>query len=202
MEVKSQITQKNIEDFWIKVYFDLSVGYKIAAIKRAYRDFNRTLEDFPKDEIQKHSLKANWIMILKNKVEELLSIHFNNHEEFTIWHQSTCFQLRTANSDYHLSQGQAQKWINMTLKYLYALGEDRVGGISFNYQFFHVPIDNIIMTKFQNDGINKFDTAWSKIKDYNTYYEYQIKVRDMYKDQIPMDVEFLLFNEKQANLLP
>ena len=195
MKPKSQVTPKHIEDFWIKVYFDLSEGYKIAAIKRAYRDFSRTLENFPKDETQKNSLKTNWIGVIKNKLEELLSTQFNSQEDFTIWHQSTCFQLRIINPDFQLTQGQAQKWINMTLKYLFALGEDRVNGITNNYQYFHVPIDNIIMNKLNDIGIDKFNTVWSKIQDYNTYHEYQNKIRDTYKGQIPMDVEFMLFNE-------
>jgi hypothetical protein len=200
MNLKSQLTANHIEDFWIKVYFDLSEGYKIAAIKRAYRDFSRTLENFPKNESQKNSLKTNWINVLEKKVEELLSTQFINQEEFTTWHQSTCFQLRTINSNYPLTQGQAQKWINMILKYLFALGETRISGITNNYQYFHVPIDNIIMNKLQENGIDKFDMAWSKIKDYNTYHEYQVKIRNMYKNQIPMDVEFMLFNEPLQNI--
>ena len=47
----SQITDKNINDFILSLYFDLNENnYEMAAIKRAYRDFNRTLQKFPSDE--------------------------------------------------------------------------------------------------------------------------------------------------------
>ena len=193
--MKSELTSKNIIDFWLRVYFDLSESYEIAAIKRAYRDFNRTLEDFPKDENERAILRNNWINILVQQLEKLKATKFSNQEEFTIWHQSTCYKLCTENP-YKLNQGQAQKWINMTLKYLFAMGEENVSGISQNYEYFHVPIDNIIMEKLSQRGIAKFPVAWSKIKDYDSYHKYQIEIRNLFKGRIPMDVEFELFNEK------
>ena len=193
--MKSVLSKNDIENFWIRVYLDNSCGYKIAAIKRAYRDFNRTLKGLPQTEEERNVLREKWIAALGSKITELLSHEFTEQEEFTKWHQSTCYRLRTANESYHLSQGQAQKWINMTLKYLFALGETRVSGISKNYAFFHIPIDNIIQEKLEQLGIPKFETVWSKIPDYDSYNNYQKLVRQVFKDQIPMDVEFKLFNE-------
>jgi hypothetical protein len=191
--MKSQLTEKHFNDFWIRLYFDVSEGYKIAAIKRAYRDFNRTLESFPKCQAERTSCRNNWKVVLLTKLEELVTIEFIDQEEFTLWHQSTCYKMRKANQ-FELSQGQAQKWINMTLKYLFAFGEDKVPGISLNYKFFHVPIDNIIMTEFEKFGIPKFRIPWSKIPDYDSYHKYQIQIREVFSNRIPMDVEFELFN--------
>ena len=192
--MKTILTNDNINEFLIRIYFDISDGYEMAAIKRAYRDFNRTLVSFNFDELIKNDLKSVWINKLLDKITEITSINFNSFEEFTLWHQKTCYELIIANKEYKLSQGQAQKWINMTLKYLFVMGENRIKGINTNYHFFHVPIDNIIMEKFEKHGIRKFDIAWSKIKDYESYYQYQLKVKDTFKDKIPMDVEFELFN--------
>lgn len=99
--------------------------------------------------------------------------------------------------NYELSIGQAQKWINMTHKYLFALGESRVNGISKNYEFFHIPINNIIQEKLEKEGIEKLKERWSRIKQYSNYLDYQKKVREHFAGQIPLDVEFKLFNKSK-----
>lgn len=91
--------------------------------------------------------------------------------------------------------GQAQKWINMTLKYLFALGETRIAGITKNYEYFHFPLDNIIIQKLENMASGKFKVAWSRIDNYNVYLEYQHQMRKTFAGQIPLDVEFRLYNE-------
>lgn len=84
----------------------------------------------------------------------------------------------------------------MTLKYLFALGDNIVDGISTNYIYYHIPIDNIIQDKLlKKYDIPKFSERWSRIDDYERYLNYQIKVRQTIQNQIPMDVEFRLFNE-------
>lgn len=193
--MNSEITEKHINDFIISLYFDLSKGFEMAAIKRAYRDFNRTLQDFPSDEILRKEFRKNWIEVIRDSIDELINHRFESQEEFTLWHQSTCYKLIKANN-FKLSQGQTQKWLNMTLKYLFVFGDDRVCGITQNYKFFHIPIDNIIMEKLEKFGIPKFDIPWSKIQDYDSYYKYQKTVRAEFPDRIPMDVEFELFNSR------
>ena len=63
----------------------------------------------------------------------------------------TCFESYV---QYRFFQVQAQKWINMSMKYLYALGDERVPGISKNYEYFHIPIDNIILNELKSKNIN------------------------------------------------
>ena len=195
--MSSEVTDKEINDFLLELYFDLSEGYEMSAIKRAYRDFNRTLKKFPSEEVLKNNLRHNWIEVLRYRIDELLSHRFENQEEFTLWHQGTCCEIRKAN-DYELTQGQAQKWLNMTLKYLFVFGENKVPGINTNYKFFHIPIDNIIMNKLEKLGIEKFDIAWSLIPDYDSYYKYQKEFRKLFPNRIPMDVEFELFNGRNG----
>jgi hypothetical protein len=98
-------------------------------------------------------------------------------------------------SNHKLFIGQAQKWINMTLKYLFALGENRIKGISKNYIYFHFPLDNIIQDKLVKLGIPKFKVSWSRIDNYVEYLNYQCLVRTKFAGQILMDVEFRLYNE-------
>ncbi len=190
---------KHVAEFLYRVYFDFSEDYITAAMKRAYRDLNRTLVNFPKEDGIKEKLRFNWRTFLKRTIEEnILKTQFNNWDDFTSWHQSVCEGILTINSEYKgLTIGQAQKWLNMTLKYLYVLGEDRVPGINLNYQYFHMPIDNIIQdampTLKKKPNVKTFET-WSKIDNYKDYLDFQQKIKQEFKDKIPMNVEFELFN--------
>lgn len=158
------VLPKHIAEFLYKVYFDFSEGNIMAAIKRAYRDMNRTLKGFPQDDDEKKTFRNNWNNVLKREIETVvLKEKFNNWHDYTKWHKKVCQNLRGANLEYQkLTFGQAQKWLNMTLKYLYVLGEERVPGSSLNYEFFHVPIDNIIQEEILKDlkikDKKRFDT--------------------------------------------
>ncbi len=120
-----------------------------------------------------------------------------NQDSFDIWHKESCDKLTTEFNkiiNYELFYGQAQKWINMTLKYAFAIGDEKIDGINKNYKFFHIPIDNIIQEKLISHKIDKIPIKWSRINDYSIYMEYQNKIRNVFFGQIPMDVEFRLFN--------
>lgn len=69
------------------------------------------------------------VKIIRNRVNLLLS---DNDISFDEWHECTCDELIKIYSNNNLqdvfSYGNAQKWVNMTLKYLYLLS-----GISAEY---------------------------------------------------------------------
>ena len=87
-----------------------------------------------------------------------------------------------------ITNGNAQKWLNMVLKYLWLLGalpndikEDRL----------HAPIDSYILQKLWNlkaegvtcsaDAFYYKGNSWSKISDYDDYFDLQIVVRETAK---------------------
>lgn len=87
-----------------------------------------------------------------------------------------------------ITNGNAQKWLNMVLKYLWLLGalpndikEERL----------HTPIDRYILQKLWNlksDGVTCSADAfyykgnsWSKISDYDDYFDLQKVIRVMAK---------------------
>lgn len=193
----TSLTQIDIEDFWIRCYLNPKENFIDAAIARAYRDFNRTLHGIGKEqtEVNHSGLKKEMVKI----VSELLIKNFNNQDDFDKWHEIKCKELVKVYKDILNHQffiGQSQKWINMTFKYLFALGETRVFGISKNYRYFHFPVDNIIQNKFfKEEGIPKFKIAWSRIDNYSDYLNYQLRIRERFTGQIPLDVEFRLFNK-------
>jgi hypothetical protein len=193
------LTQDEIQKFWIRVYLGTTNDKELigAAIDRAYRDFNRTMHGIQeKQTVETKKFLCNFMLSV---VENLTSKQFGCQVEFDYWHKVKCDELIETFVEFpafKISYGQAQKWINMTLKYLFALGDNIVNGISTNYIYYHIPIDNIIQDKLlEKYGIPKFSERWSRIDDYERYLNYQIKVRQIIQNQIPMDVELRLFNE-------
>ena len=83
----------------------------------------------------------------------------------------------------------------MTLKYMFAIGNEIINGIERNYKFFHIPIDNIIQEKLEFYNVNKIKGKWSRIDNYEIYFQYQNQVREAFIGQIPLEIEFRLFNE-------
>jgi hypothetical protein len=193
----TSLTDKDINDFWIKLYLNPKTDFVDACIDRAYRDFNRTMRGIGKTQSkEKYTLLKGR---LKSFIHEILTNTFYIQADFDNWHWRKCDVLKSEFRNqlaFPLSYGQAQKWINMSLKYCFALGEDKVPGISKNYQFFHIPIDNIIQNKLLKENIQKFPFPWSHIDNYNSYLDYQKTVRNKFKGQIPMEVEFKLFNKQ------
>ncbi len=85
-----------------------------------------------------------------------------------------------------ITNGNAQKWLNMALKYLWLLG---ALPIDIKEERLHAPIDSYILQKLWNlkaDGVTcSADTfyykenSWSKISDYDDYFNLQKVIRDM-----------------------
>jgi hypothetical protein len=74
---------------------------------------------------------------------------FRGQGDFDDWHNCLCRHLieeydKNEYKTYYesFSYGQAQKWVNMTLKNLYLLTDD----IDRVYTHLHIPVDNIILT--------------------------------------------------------
>ena len=192
----SILSPKDIEDFYIVLYFGNDGSYEMRAIKRAYRDFSRTLRDFKLNEDDKTDLKDEWHKSMLQVIQEVTTTDFSSQEGFDEWHQDKTKKLQTC-SKHPLTIGQSQKWINMTLKYSFVLGETRISGIKRNYKLFHVAIDNIIQDEFvKRHQLTKIAEPWSAITNYDTYMNYQSAIRNAVFPMIPFEVELKLFNRK------
>ena len=110
------------------------------------------------------------------------------------WHKETCDNLRNhynAETDY-LKYGQAQKWVNMTIKYIYYIfteaeeflpnewKNEKVAEVLNSFKNdYHMPIDSYILNEMAKRNINiKPKKAWSNIDDYENYKEYQKEIGD------------------------
>lgn len=192
---RSTLTEKDYKDFLLFLYFGKDKNYLDNCIDRAYRDFNRTLHGFSKHisrEVilnkSKEYLKHEILLIKDSKM-------IRTQEAFDIWHKSICYGIINIFNNYGYENfyiGQAQKWINMSLKYIFVHDVTRLDGYSNIYEYCHIPIDNIIISKLE---YLKFNTAWSRINDYNIYMDFQKYIRNIAVDEVPLEFEFRLFLE-------
>jgi hypothetical protein len=191
------LTQQEIINFWLRVYLGTSdvQRLQLSAVDRAYRDFNRTMHGL--GIVQTNESYNTLRHFVSNIVSETLDVTFDQLS-FDNWHLKKCDELKAEFIrvlNYGITYGQAQKWINMTLKYMFAIGPNIINGIDRNYSLFHIPLDNIIQDKLLSHNIVRIPTRWSRIDNYQIYFQYQIRVRNSFPGQIPLDVEFRLFNE-------
>ena len=138
--------------------------------QRAYLDLNRTLT-FNKEYAEKAKTKAERERIsdqvhkifsdkisedIRDAVLKMLN-ETKTKESFDLWHHELCKKVCDASNikveidgckysvlEDKMSYGQAQKWINMTIKYMWLIG-DWKEQMDKKSDFFHVPVDSYII---------------------------------------------------------
>lgn len=196
MNIPSRLTREDYENYLVYLYFGTDQDLLKACINRAYRDFNRTMHGFGKFKMA-GQLYDEAVDLLKKSFSNLKSLSSTNPltvEVFDNWHKSTCINITSLFKKYgfHLFIGQAQKWVNMTLKYIFTVGEQRIQGFSFAYSFCHVPLDNILLDRLEKYDFPTLKCSWSRLDDYDKYLQKQNWIRQKFT-LAPMDVEFLLW---------
>ena len=175
----------------LKFYFGNVENFKQAAIKRAYRDLNRTLPLGYETQKQRDENRERTGNLLSDKLNHFLNFKFTEQIEFDNYHRAVCNEIALDWSK--LKIGHIQKWVNMTLKYWLIIGNDRIKGIELNYMFFHIPIDSIILEKIFAQKNPK--TPWSRIDNYDYYLAYQLLFRKKFPNEIPIIFETEIFNK-------
>ncbi|MCC7450286.1 MAG: hypothetical protein IT324_22905 [Anaerolineae bacterium] len=189
--MKSVLTQSDYEDFLVYLYF--GKDFLLGSIHRAFLDWCRTahgLSNHP----SKDNLYQQASNLLQKTLIDLQTQQITSSEQFDAWHHAICKQLIAIyqQGNYRLFIGQAQKWINMTIKYVYVLGEQRIPGFADLYPFCHTPLDNILLEQLRRYNCPKLSQNWSRIDDYNEYLSFQSWVRQQFS-LVPLDVEFKLW---------
>lgn len=190
-EVKAQEVSVDVKilDFLKMLYFGVTENPFEAASKRAYTDMCRTIRFNGKSG---EAMRKKVDVLLEERIPDLVMI--KDAKEFTFWHESSCEEIVAlyAGEGIEFYIGQAQKWVNMTLKYLYVLVPDVVEPF---YRFLHIPLDNYIMDIAKKQyGVPALPCAWSRIPDYKTYLDYEERLIEVI-DEIPLDWEFLKWVE-------
>lgn len=158
-------------DFVLQCYFgDMSEPID-AAINRAYIDMaSHTLKGFGEDYEKKWECRYNASQSIKEALEDLdMEKHFDN------WHTALCDKIQEAYTDIDIdfTYGQAQKWVNMTTKYLlvFDLIYDYLGDAEQrdklpqffqgrdNVQKLHIPLDNYLLLYYKKSKL----APWSRM---------------------------------------
>lgn len=178
---------KNSYEFLKYMLFGSWSSIYVAASERAYRDMCRPLRLEGTDSI---GLRDAVDRMLEEEISGVLATGFSGQEQYDAWHRETCLKIQKvyAENGIGMTVGQAQKWLNMTMKYLYVAG---VPGTEEVYRFCHVPIDSYIIHAAEKQlGMKRFDTPWSRIADYETYIGYQRLLREKIGSTEPLTWEF------------
>jgi hypothetical protein len=176
-------------DFLFQAYFGANGNEFDLFISRAYRDMNRTLRGFRKlPENLQDEIFAGAKEKVKDSFEELRGMVSDEPEglgtAFDDWHSKSCNELKKhyaekigSSSRIRITYGQAQKWLNMTMKYCWVCGNDPQLGPWFAVA--HMPIDRIIIEAIKAEKVSARlpRVAWSKWDDENEYKDLQTALR-------------------------
>lgn len=165
-------------------------------VKRAYLDFSRTAHGISSEKSAAQLKRAAHLL-----VESLLKAALYPKEPWTStsfdsWHERASSQIcrHYASGGYaRFRAGQAQKWLNMAIKYalsLAALDMLQVDNPSGLRRVAHAPIDNIILDALRPLKPPSLRGPWSRVENYGAYLALQHWIRKQFPDSLPLDVEF------------
>ena len=186
-------------DFLVRCYFGEGKDRLRLCVQRAYLDLNRTLHGFAghkgAEELREkaHQLVAALVGSLTKRAP--------SQRGFDAWHRDACTALRALyrqHGFHRFTFGQAQKWLNMTLKYVFTMGEARLPGFLCHYPFAHLPIDNVFVQAARDHGGPELPMAWSRLDDYAVYLDLQRRYRAIFAGSEPLAAEFRLWIEGET----
>lgn len=178
--------EKDANDFLLYSYFGFDIqelnnkdkkdDVMLKCAHKAYLDLNRTLafnDGLPKTQKGINEKRENFTKSVEKMIIAEINA-YNYQNDFDKWHEMVCDKIKeyadTAKNiegdllikNKKFSYGQAQKWLNMTLKYLWMLG---ILNENIEKDKLHVPIDNFILQAIQDSiGVNaKENTLKGKV---------------------------------------
>lgn len=186
-----KISTRQEKDYLAMLYFGREGESLTKCINRTYRDFCRTLRGLGKLP-EKEELFQETRSLISNQLHQVASNRNITQEEFDSWHKGVCESLNQLFARFgfsHFTIGQAQKWINMTIKYSY-LFQDLKDKFKSLYPVAHFPIDNIILQKLT---YIKLGSPWSKLDNYQEYLKVQQMIREQSTEKCSLEYEFITF---------
>ena len=182
-------------EYLLRLYFGSDPDRLSCCIGRAYRDLNRTLHGFAKVP-EGEGLRVRASAVVRAFLTGLAGAGGLDQPAFDRRHQAACMELCSTYSAAGFAEfrvGQAQKWLNMALKYVFAFGEDRLPGYAGVFGLAHIPLDNIILGQLRRHRVPRLASAWSRVASYEEYMGIQRWIRSAFSDSAPLAVEFALW---------
>ncbi len=174
-------------------------------VQLGYLDVNRTIRGIEPEQSWwfRHSVVSF--------IKDLLISPPKNQQSFDLLHEQCCKQCLEAEAlgKARVHYGQAQKLLNMSLKYLYNEFAAYYGKINYlkfpdnNLEhFFHLPIDSQIRNHLieKRCFTNPTSLPWSQWA-YSHYVSFQEQVRKRINSGYkPLEIDYILWNTKGASL--
>lgn len=171
-------------------------------VARAYRDFSRTATGITAG-AQGLKRKRSAHRLVHQLLDEAVVVDWTA-ERFDVWHALACARIceHYAKRGYpQFRIGQAQKWLNMSVKYLLSLAEAGVYELSQPcnlWEVAHAPLDDFILKATgAYDGVPTC-YPWSQMADYALYMSVQKWIRKKYPCASALDIEFHVYNTEAA----
>ena len=194
-----------IGEYFFRLYFGNGSPIDLC-VRRAYLDLRRTLHGIgtlPKAENLYHAASDMVRTLLTDMLEDS---SVSDRSTFDNWHRQQCERLIELYASWgfpFFSVGQAQKWINMGLKYAVTLGAvGALPGIDQEriFSIAHAPLDNIFLKALERRGHHPDLKLrpWSRIASYDTYFAFQVWLREEFSDSAPLAVEFGLWLQEMS----
>ena len=195
------VSASDWDDFVAICYFGRDGDWLDRCMRRAYLDMNRTLHGMSTLGEGHSDWKTVMLRVLRDRLTMLPGEDTWTQASFDAWHHESVDALKRVSSEhgFPLSVGQAQKWINMSIKYAIALGEHRVPGLHCVYDVAHVALDNIVLVRLEELGMPPLGCAWSRLDEYNRYMQCQQWVHDHFPDACSLEVEYRLWQGDPGN---
>lgn len=202
------------------------------ATSRAYADLRRRLSGYGK--VTKRDVQIHAQEELKSSIENYFKNPKTDEKQFDEWHKKLVDRLikiyMEADDEYYsqsdgriifdksqFTVGIAQKWINMSFKYIYSFVDiwKNDGDLHMQLDDFnacHVPLDSYVIrnaadlkdgTRYIFSGWDEEKTRWSQLSGYESYLGMQEDLRKFARDNgfsRPLDVEALLWVEPNAEV--
>lgn len=174
--MKDSLRADDIVAFLLNTYFRNVEDPLFAAANSAYLDLNRTIEFKIAKSISekgRDALRTKSVRLIKTQVLDLLKKSDVTQSLFDVWHIELCRAIVKIYTDSNVPfhYGQAQKWVNMTMKYLSAIDSTQTEG---DFEYLHVPIDSIVFDLASEEfGLERPANRWSRMtqEEYISYQE-------------------------------
>ncbi len=188
-------SRADYEDYLVRLCFGDTSDPLSPCIDNAYLDFCRTLRGLGKTDPDAR-IRPMAKDVIRRFVSDLTDeSNPMGQQAFDEAHRAVCHmlpKLYRENGYRRFHVGQSQKWINMTLKYVFTLGEERLPGYERVYPFCHVPLDNVMLERLADYDFPPLPCAWSRLDSYDEYMDRQRWIRERFP-LAPMAVEFRLW---------
>ena len=187
-------------EYLLRLYFGSDPDRLSRCIGRAYRDLNRTLHGLAKIP-DGDGLRVQASAVVRAFLADLSGASLAQ-ATFDSRHQAACTELSSTYSSAGFTKfrvGQAQKWLNMALKYVFTFGEDRLPGYTGVFGLAHIPLDNIILDRLRGFELPPLTTRWSRLAEYEEYIGVQRWVRSTFPGSAPLAVEFALWQNRSLH---